>query len=98
MELLNINISSNSFATNAGNSFKELFDDLELTDVTLVCSDDQQIKAHKVILGSSSPVESDSFKPPLISSKVWTPTPFLHYLVNKTTMTQQANPFLYCKL
>ena len=47
MELLNINISSNSFATNAENSFKELFEDLELTDVTLVCSDEQQIKEHK---------------------------------------------------
>ena len=89
MELLNINLSSISFATNAGNSFKELFEDLELTDVTLVCSDDQQIQAHKVILGSSSPVFKNIFK----TSNL---TPTIMYMrgVNSSEMKSIMN-FIY---
>ena len=62
MEHPNINISSNHFDANAGNSFKELFADDEFTDVTLVCNDNQQLKAHKVILSSASPIFKNIFK------------------------------------
>ena len=62
MEVLNLNISSQQLETNAGSSFKELYGERDLSDVTLVCSDGHQIKAHKVILGSSSPVFKNIFK------------------------------------
>ena len=62
MDLLNINIASNHFPKYAASCFTELFEDNMLADVTLVCSDDQQIKAHKVILGSSSPVFKNIFQ------------------------------------
>ena len=42
------------FAVNAPNTFKQLWTDKDFTDVTLVTEDDQQIKAHKVILSSCS--------------------------------------------
>ena len=37
-------------------SFRELRDDREFSDVTLVCEDDKEIKAHKTVLISCSPV------------------------------------------
>ena len=36
-------------------SFANLKEDKEFADVTLVCEDDQQVEAHKVILAASSP-------------------------------------------
>ena len=36
-------------------AFKELRTDTELSDVTLLCDDDQQMEAHRIILKSSSP-------------------------------------------
>ena len=68
MEVLNINISSQQFETYAGTYFKELYGERDLSEVTLVCSDDHQIKAHKVILGSSSPVFKNIFKTNTCSS------------------------------
>ena len=68
MEVLNLNISSQQLETNAGSSFKELYGERDLSDVTLVCSDGHQIKAHKVILGSSSTVFKNIFKTNTCSS------------------------------
>ena len=46
----------NDFKESIISSFGELKGDRDLTDVTLVCEDGQQIEAHKVVLASSSPV------------------------------------------
>ena len=48
MEVLHLNISSQQYETYAGSSFKELYGERDLCDVTLVCSDDHQLKAHNV--------------------------------------------------
>ena len=42
--------------------FKEMLLDEEFTDVTLVCSDEIQIKAHRVVLSSSSSVFKNIFQ------------------------------------
>ena len=52
----------NDFQENVNTAFGDLRGDLELTDVTLACEDDQQIEAHKVILASSSPVFQSMLK------------------------------------
>ena len=62
MNVVKFNIQSSQFDSFAGIFFKELYGEEELSDVTLVCGDSQQIKAHKVILGSSSPVFKHIFK------------------------------------
>ena len=42
------------FQKNAVHSIQNLFEEEHLTDVTLVSHDDQQIYAHRIVLGSSS--------------------------------------------
>ena len=43
-------------------AFRDLRNDEALTDVTLVCEDGKQIKAHKVVLASTSPFFLDLLK------------------------------------
>ena len=50
------NLSWNDFESNACSSYRKLVNDTHFTDVTLACDDNRQIKAHKVVLSSSSPV------------------------------------------
>merc|ERR1711936_1245109 len=45
----------NDFKENVYSAFGRLRNDKEFTNVTLVCEDDQQMEAHKVILAASSP-------------------------------------------
>ena len=45
----------NDFQQNTATSYQDLRQELEFSDVTLVCEDDQQIEAHKIILSASSP-------------------------------------------
>ena len=45
----------NDFKENITSAFSHLREDGEFADVTLACEDGQQIKAHTVILISSSP-------------------------------------------
>merc|ERR1712204_115961 len=45
----------NDFQENAISAFGTLREDREFADLTLACEDGQQVKAHKVILASSSP-------------------------------------------
>ena len=45
----------NDFKSNVSESFRDLRDDLDFCDVTLVSEDNQQTKTHKVILAASSP-------------------------------------------
>ena len=49
-----MNILHQEFEGFTGSTFKVLFSDQDFTDVTLVCNEDKQMKAHKVILSSSS--------------------------------------------
>ena len=46
----------NEFQSNASTTFKELRNESDFADVTLVCEDNQPIEVHKVILAASSPV------------------------------------------
>ena len=50
----NYSLSWNDFSTSTTNAFKLLLTEKNFTDVTLVCEDDKQIDAHKLILSSSS--------------------------------------------
>ena len=45
----------NDFQENIIGSFQQLRNDTEFSDVTLVCEEDQQIEAHRVILSACSP-------------------------------------------
>ena len=47
-------LCSDQFETNALNTFRNLWNDQDFADVTLVTVDEQQIRAHKVILSSCS--------------------------------------------
>ena len=47
-------LSWEEFEAAAGHSYKELYEEQNFTNVTLACDDGKQIKAHKVILASSS--------------------------------------------
>ena len=47
-------LSWNDFAINSANTFRQLWNDQDFTDVTLVTEDEQHIRAHKMILSSSS--------------------------------------------
>ena len=49
-----VNILHQQFTGFTGSTFNVLHSDQEFTDVTLVCDEDKQMKAHKVILSSSS--------------------------------------------
>ena len=65
------NLSWNDYNNWTNNIFKELVNDNEFSDVTLVCKDDKQIKAHKVILSACS----DFFK------KIFVKNPHQHPLI-----------------
>ena len=45
----------NDFQNNIKKAFRNLREDNDFADVTLVCEDGQQVEAHKVILAASSP-------------------------------------------
>jgi len=49
-----VSLAKDDFSSCVSRSVQNLFKDNEFTDVTLVCELNQQIKAHKVILSSSS--------------------------------------------
>ena len=44
----------NDFEANISSAFRDLKEEKDFSDVTLVCAD-QQVEAHKVILAASSP-------------------------------------------
>ena len=50
----NLLLKWNEFQLNISSTFNSLREDLELSDVTLVCEDGQQLEAHKIILLASS--------------------------------------------
>ena len=57
----NVSLKWNDFQQNLTSSFRELRTDRDFTDVTLVCGDDHQVEAHKLILKSCSPFFSNIF-------------------------------------
>ena len=52
----------NDFQTNISSSFKDLRNDQDFTDVTLVCGENHRIEAHKVVLASASEVFKNILK------------------------------------
>ena len=50
----NIQLVWNAFKTHTGNSLKLLLTENDFADVTLVCADEKQMKAHKFVLSSGS--------------------------------------------
>ena len=57
-----LNVQWNDFRENLCSALGDLREDKEFTDVTLVCEDDQQVEAHRVILVASSPFFLDLLK------------------------------------
>ena len=55
-------IKWNDFQQNIASSYKELRTDSDFCDVSLVCEEDVQIQAHRVILTASSPFFSGVLK------------------------------------
>ena len=56
VELQKFNLCWNEFDKAASATLKNLVEDHNFTDVTISCDDDDTILAHKIVLGSSSPV------------------------------------------
>ena len=50
-----LNLRWDEFENCAGNTFRDLMTDEDFADVTLVCDEDRQIRAHKVVLSAVSP-------------------------------------------
>ena len=57
-----ISVRWDDFQLNVRTSFKELREDREFADVTLVCQDGKQFEVHKNILAASSPFFLDIFR------------------------------------
>ena len=55
MDPENYQLTRNDFELCTKNAFKNLLGEEDFSDVTLACSDNKQVKAHKVILGACSP-------------------------------------------
>ena len=55
------NLAGNNFENNLVTLFKDLRFDTEFINVTFVCDDGQQLKAHKIILSSCSPLFRNMF-------------------------------------
>ena len=49
------NLCWNEFEANISSFFRDLKENKDFADVTLVCADDQQLEVHKVVLAASSP-------------------------------------------
>ena len=47
------NLTWNEFEQSTSNAFKDLLDQQDFVDVTLVCEDSKEIKCHKVVLSAS---------------------------------------------
>ena len=52
---MNLGLVRNDFSFEAAKTLRSLFEQPDFSDVTLVCEDQKQILAHKVILASGSP-------------------------------------------
>ena len=52
---MNLGLVREDFSFEAAKTLSSLFDQPDFSDVTLVCEDQKQIPAHKVMLASASP-------------------------------------------
>ena len=86
---MNVNLRLKDFNLHAGNCFTSLLDETDFADVTLVCDDNKQIKAHKVILG----LGSDLFKNILQNNPH--PHPLIYLENIQLSMLESALQFLY---
>ena len=80
----------NDFQENITFAFRNLKEDKYFTDVTLVCEDGQQLEAHKVILGASSPFFQKLFE------KNTHPHPLIYMRGLKSKDLSAIVGFLYC--
>ena len=62
MECESYNLNWAEFDSYTSKTFRDLLSSQEYTDVTLVCDDDDVIRAHKVILSACSPFFSRILK------------------------------------
>ena len=62
-------------------TFSDLRKDVEFTDVTVVCEDDHQVEAHKVILAASSPLFKNMLQRNMLHSNIEANTCDTCYLV-----------------
>ena len=79
----------NDFQKNVANAFRNLREDKEFADMTLVCEDENQIEVHKMVLSSSSPF----FKTLLAKNKH--PYPLIYMRGVKTGDLSAVVDFLY---
>ena len=80
----------NNFKDNVKTAFGNLREDFDFCDVTLACEDGQQVKAHKVILASSSPFFQNILK------KKQHPHPLIYMRGLKPEVLVAIVDFLYC--
>ena len=83
-------LSRDNFNEKCPNVFKELWLDVDLSDVTLATEDSGQITAHKVILAASSP-----FFKKLLTKNLNTTHPLLYLMGVKKTELQQLLSYIY---
>ena len=53
-DMKNVYVNNSHFSTEAGKAFSQLWCNEDFSDVTLATGDRRQIKAHKIVLSSSS--------------------------------------------
>ena len=82
-------LSKPNFETFTKNTFRNLLDDEDLSDITLACDDGQLVKAHKVVLVSTS----SFFKP--ILSQAPHPNPLVHIQGVKAFQLRLLLDFIY---
>lgn len=66
----NLSLNWHTYPDHLRDMMKELFELSEFSDVTLICEDKKQIKAHKNILGASSSCFRDIFKSDKSSNQI----------------------------
>ena len=84
-----ISLTCNNFLENINFAFGNLRNEHEFADVILACEDGQQIKAHKVILASSSPLFKNMLK------KMEHPYPLIYMRGIKYEVLLALTDFLY---
>ena len=69
----NVYVNSSNFSANAGKAFSQLWERRDFSDVTLVSGDKRQVKAHRIVLSSSS-----NFFRDILSTNSHHPNPLLY--------------------
>ena len=56
LDKVNLTLDADEYTNHVEETFQGMFKHQDLTDITLICDDKKQLKAHKIILSSWSPV------------------------------------------